>query len=217
MAEPYQQQSALAHLGLTSRAAADQADPERAEAGVRLGERDFRGQINLRGDPANEAFMDAVAGVIGCRLPTEPNTSAGDDDLRNGPRVLWLGPDEWFLVTLPGGEVEIVEALAGPLAGSGGSLTDVSDVRAVISISGRHARDVLMKGCPLDLHPAVFEPGHCAQSLLARASVILTRRTDEAAAGGSSFDIYVARSFADYLWTWLEDAAGEYGVRVIEG
>jgi sarcosine oxidase gamma subunit len=29
-----------------------------------------------------------------------------------------------------------------------------------------------------------------------------------------TFDIYVARSFAEYLWAWLEDAGGEYGVAV---
>ncbi|NIO38860.1 MAG: hypothetical protein GTO41_00860, partial [Burkholderiales bacterium] len=30
-----------------------------------------------------------------------------------------------------------------------------------------------------------------------------------------SYDIYVHRSFADYLWRWLEDAAQEYGVAII--
>lgn len=214
MAEPYQQQSALAHLGLTARAAADQ---DKTGAGVWLGERAFRGQINLRGDPASKAFMDAAEGVIAGRLPTTPNSSVGDDDLREGPRVLWLAPDEWLLVTAAGAEAEVVAALAEAVAGVGGTVTDVSDARTVISLSGRDARNVLMKGCPLDLHPAVFEPGNCAQSLLVRASVVLYRRVDEAAAGGASFEVHVGRSFADYLWTWLEDAAGEYGIRVVEG
>ena len=26
-----------------------------------------------------------------------------------------------------------------------------------------------------------------------------------------TYDIYVLRSFAEYLWLWLEDAAMEYG------
>ena len=30
-----------------------------------------------------------------------------------------------------------------------------------------------------------------------------------------SFDIYVARSFSDYLWAWLEDAAREYVMAVV--
>jgi len=29
-----------------------------------------------------------------------------------------------------------------------------------------------------------------------------------------AYELYVLRSFADYLWRWLEDAAREYGVAV---
>ncbi len=37
----------------------------------------------------------------------------------------------------------------------------------------------------------------------------------QAGAEGPIFDIYVVRSFAEYLWAWLEDAGREYGVRVV--
>ena len=216
MAETYQQQSGLAHLGLAARAAADRDKSDAdADPGVRLGERAFLGQINLRGDPGDKTFMDAAAGVLGARLPTKPNTSAGSDDLSDGPRAVWLAPDEWLVVSAA--DSGIADSFIEATAGCGGSVTDVSDARTVICLSGRRARDVLMKGCPLDLHPAVFEPGRCAQSLLARAAVILYRRADETAGGGASFDIHVTRSFAEYLWTWLEDAAAEYDIRIVEG
>lgn len=214
MAEHYQQQSALAHFGLAIRATSDQNNSER---GVRLGEREFCGQINLRGDPGKSAFMDAVSAVTGSRLPNKPNTSVGPEDLQIGPRALWLAPGEWLVVTSQGGKEEFIKSLAGVAAGCGGTVTDVSDARTVISLGGQYARDVLMKGCPLDLHPAAFVPGVCAQSLLARATVILYHGADPARAGESVFEIYVARSFADYLWRWLEDAASEYGVQIIEG
>ena len=32
-----------------------------------------------------------------------------------------------------------------------------------------------------------------------------------------TYDIYVLRSFAEYLWLWLEDAAQEYGLAVTTG
>lgn len=217
MAEPYQRQSALAHLGLAARAAADQ---DKSDAGVRLGERAFPGQLNLRGDPANEAFMDAVAGVIGRAPPTVPNTwtgkdGTGKDDAGEDPRTLWLAPGEWLIVTAADAEDAPAGKLAAAVADHGGSVVDVGDARTVLVLHGPNARDVLMKGCPLDLHPDAFRPGDCAQSLLARAAVILCRRKDDADAG-ASFEIHVARSFAAYLWAWLEDAAGEYGVQVIE-
>ena len=62
------------------------------------------------------------------------------------------------------------------------------------------AAEVLAGGCALDLHPSVFPPGSCAQTLLARAQVILYR-TDE-----HTFRILVRPSFADYLRAWLRDA-----------
>ena len=34
---------------------------------------------------------------------------------------------------------------------------------------------------------------------------------------GPAFDIYVLRSFSEYLWCWLEDAAREYGLAVVMG
>ena len=38
---------------------------------------------------------------------------------------------------------------------------------------------------------------------------------DEIVAEGPVFEVYVLRSFAEYLWAWLEDAGREYGVSVI--
>ena len=211
MAEPYQRQSALAHLGLAARAAADREKPG---AGVRLGERAFPSQLDLRGDPGNEAFMDAVSGVIGYAPPTVPNTWTGKDDSDEAPRALWLAPAEWLIVTATDADDTLAGKLAAAVADHGGSIVDVGDARTILVLQGSNARDVLMKGCPLDLHPDAFRPGDCAQSLLARADVILRRRKDEA--DGASFEIHVARSFAAYLWAWLEDAAEEYGVQVIE-
>ena len=51
--------------------------------------------------------------------------------------------------------------------------------------------------------------GACAQTRLAKAPV-LVRRLDD----GGAYEIVVRRSFADYLWLWLEDAAAEYGLRI---
>lgn len=202
MVEGYLRQGVLDHRHLDARAVDDIGD-----AGVTLGERRFLGKINLRGEPTKK-FRDAVAGVLGVALPTAPNTTAGDD----ARTVLWLGPNEWLIVTLPGAEDETAEALRAALAGHHVAVTDVSEGRTVIALAGRHARDVLAKGCPIDVHPRVFAPGHCAQSTYGKANV-LVHQTSAAPA----YDIYVERSFADYLWACLEDAAEEYGLAITMG
>lgn len=201
MAEPYLRQSALAPLHLAAGGGGD------ATADVVLGERSFPGQLNLRG--AGKAWRDAIAGPLGFALPIKPNTVAGDVDLATGRRALWLGPDEWLVVTAPGTESALATELETAMGRRHGAVVDVGEGRSIITIAGKQARRVLAKGCSLDLHPRVFGPGDCAQSRLAQATIILHQTADAPA-----YDIYVGRSFAEYLWAWITDAAAEYGYRI---
>ncbi|MCG8360286.1 MAG: hypothetical protein MI920_32390 [Kiloniellales bacterium] len=202
MPEAYLQQSPLADLGLEGRAGDD-----RGEAGVTLAERPFRGIVTLRGKAGDKGFATAVEGALGFALPVKANTTTGKDDTT----ALWLGPDEWWIVT-PGDGAQMAERLAEALQGQHGAVTDVSDSRTCLHVAGPKARDLIAKGCPLDLHPRVFGPGQCAQSLLGKAGVTLHQVSDEPA-----YDLYVLRSFAEYLWLWLEDGAREYGLAVLRG
>jgi sarcosine oxidase, subunit gamma len=137
--------------------------------GVRLGERTGLGKVDLRGDPQDRAFMAAAGRVLDLLLPSEPCTAAARDQID----ALWLGPDEW-LVTCPASEVARLHgALREALAEVHAAVTDLTDGRVAFRLAGPSARDVLAKGCPLDLHPRAFPPGRCAQSLLAKASVLI--------------------------------------------
>jgi sarcosine oxidase subunit gamma len=176
---------------------------------VRLCERQDLGKIDLRGDPHDRAFMAAVGRVLDLLLPGEPCTAAAKAQIA----ALWLGPDEW-LVTCPAHDVpRLVGALREALADVHAAITDVTDGRVAFRLAGPSARDVLAKGCPLDLHPRAFPVGSCAQSLLAKATVLI-HLLDDDPERAPSFDVYVPRSFAHYLWMWLEDAGREYGVQI---
>jgi sarcosine oxidase subunit gamma len=177
--------------------------------GVRLAERHGLGKIDLRGDPHDRTFMAAVGRVLDLLLPSESCTSAAQEQIS----ALWLGPDEW-LVTCPADEAPLLRSsLSDALADLHAAIADVTDGRVAFRVAGPSAREVLAKGCPLDLHPRAFPPGRCAQSLLAKASVLIHLVEDDDERG-PSFDVYVSRSFAHYLWMWLEDAGGEYGVQI---
>ncbi len=211
MGDSFLRHSPLAHLGLAARATEAVAE---FEVGVLMGERPFRGLVNLRGPAGDKTFDEAVQKALGVALPSEPNTTTGQDDLR----VFWLGPDEWWVVT-PGDGPAMADKLRAAVAGQKAAVTDVSESRTCIHISGARARDLLAKGCPLDLHPRVFSAGRCAQSLCAKAMITLHQVADDSDGGeadgsGPAYDVYVLNSFAEYLWLWLEDAAREYGLRV---
>ena len=159
------------------------------------------GKINLRGDAGDPVFMDAVAEAVGVAPPVAANTvaTAGKNT------ILWLGPDEWLVVTPEGKQGEIVAALTGALEDQHVSVVDGTDARTTIRLHGGNAREVLMKGCPLDLHPRVFGPGQCAQSILAKTDILIHQLDDT-----PTYDIHVLCSFSRYLWDWLADAAKEF-------
>jgi sarcosine oxidase, subunit gamma len=165
------------------------------------------GQVNLRGDPSDQQFLRKAGAVLGCVLPTTPNSV----ETAAAVTVLWLGPDEWLVVSEPGAETSITAGLEGALAEVAASVVDVTGNRSRLRLRGAHARDVLAKGGPLDLHPSVFATGRCAQTVLARTAVLLHLRDDE----GPTFDLFPRRSVAEYLWLWLEDAMREYGGRAL--
>lgn len=179
-----------------------------SDAGVVLGEVRFQGKLNLRGDAADPAFRNAVAGAVGVEPPGTTGTVATAGDRA----ILWLGPDEWLVITPDGEAAPIQAALDTALAGTRASSVEVSDNYTTIRIAGPKARWVLAKGWAVDLHPKNFGPGRVAQSNLALTNAIL-RQTDDS----PSYEILVRPSFAKYLWDWLVDASLEVGYRVEAG
>ena len=145
----------------------------------------FLAQVNLRLDPA-------LAERAPYPLPVEPNTAWED-----GPRAaLWLGPDEWVILGPPHAGTEIVAELDGALDGLHRSIVDVSANRVALEISGPRAKEILSKGCSIDLHPSMWAPGMCAQTMLGKAQVVLHERAD-------TTGIAVRTSFANYLIDWF--------------
>ena len=192
--------------------------------GAALAEVRYLSMVNLRVDPSGPVAA-RMATVLGAALPVVPNTVAASPT----GSVLWLGPDEWLVIGPAddgrdggddegggdegggdegggdeGGGARVAERLRDALDGERGSAVDVSANRATVELRGPHARDVLEGGCPIDLHPRAFGPGRCAQTLLARAPVLLWQT-----AADPVYRLLVRPSFAAYLAAWLTDAATE--------
>jgi sarcosine oxidase subunit gamma len=153
--------------------------------------------VNLRVAPGSDA-AHRVADALGTKLPAANTVAPATTGA-----VLWLGPDE-SLVVAGDGEGPAVVGLLAAAVGAEGSVVDVSAARAGVDLGGPRARDVLEKGCSVDLHPGVFPPGACAQTLLARAGVILWHERD------GRYRVLTGASFGHYLADWLIDAATEY-------
>jgi sarcosine oxidase gamma subunit len=81
---------------------------------------------------------------------------------------------------------------------------DLSHVRAVFRLSGDHAMDVLAAVCALDLSDDMLPNGAAARTLIAGVATELVRDDVE---GSPSYLLLPSRSFGNYLWRVLVDAA----------
>jgi len=186
-------ESGLVHVNLSSMAVDENV--------LSIKELAFNGYLNLRGSLMNEAFTKAAEQTIGAALPSEPNTFVDTGTIS----CLWLGPDEWLLITEQDQQTELRQALLLALGDTHAAVTDITGTNTMLEISGSATRDLLAKGTPMDLHSSVFGVGQCAQTSWIKTSVTLYQTSDV-----PSFRIIVRRSFADYFGEWLIDAAQEF-------
>ena len=128
----------------------------------------------------------ALETVLGTKLPKRiGETEAG---------IACLGPDEWLLrapagMTLPMG------------AGLPVAITEISERSVCLIVEGARAAEVLAAGCPLDL--ARFAVGRATRTVFETVEIILLKT------GEDRYEIEVWRSFAPWLRTALETAAGQ--------
>lgn len=156
-----------------------------------------------RGREAGSSVTESLGRAFDVDWPLTPNTVAA----RDGCTVLWMAPGEWAITDLAAASV--AERAVAACGSTLYLLTDVTDGRIGFDIGGALSRELLAKGCSLDLHPRVFRPGACAQTLLAQVPVLLYR-TPGASETENAFRLHADVSVAAHLRSWFKDAALEF-------
>jgi sarcosine oxidase subunit gamma len=178
------------------------------QAGTSIATRDGLGIASLI---ATEGGRDALAAALkplGLALPATPRAV-----FANGHSLIWAGPEQWLLVAeTRAGFAELLRGL-----GAVAAVSDQSDGRATLRLSGPKIRDALAKGCMIDLHPAAFPVGAAALTSIAYMGVQLWRLPDDAETGEPVFEIMTARSMAGSFWSWLSGSAAEFGCMMTTG
>jgi sarcosine oxidase subunit gamma len=190
-------ESPLHHVGL-----ADIGGQSNDDAGVIFSEAGLLGHLTLRCEPSSPLIAVAQS-ILGVALPLSPLTSVEQGDFV----VRWIAPDEW-LISLPNDLVFDLETRFRAEMKGHHSLVNGSGGMTVYKLRGKHAVDMLKKSTPVDLHDSEFPVGKVVSTVFAKAGAVI-RRTGE-----SEFELVVRRSFADYIWLWIQDASQEYGLAV---
>jgi heterotetrameric sarcosine oxidase gamma subunit len=145
-----------------------------------------------------EALRARLAALHGIEAPARPIVAHG-----GALDLVWAGPEQWLAIAP---DRKIADRLAADLQGLA-AITDQSDARAILRLSGPKARDTLAKGCPIDLHPRVFKAGDAALTAIGHVGVHLWQVDD-----APTYDLAVPRSMAGSFWRWLCASAQELGL-----
>jgi sarcosine oxidase subunit gamma len=177
------------------------------KTGVTVATREGLGVASLIVGAGGEAALaQAVKARFGLDLPMTPAATQSA-----AHALLWAGPGQWLLIAgTRAGFDEDIRALSGFAA-----VSEQSDGKAVLRLSGSKIREALAKGCKVDLHPSAFPVDAVALTSIAYIGVHLRRAAD--GPDGAVFDIMVARSMAGSFWSWLSASAAEFGCTVTTG
>ncbi|CAD5110063.1 sarcosine oxidase subunit gamma [Zestomonas carbonaria] len=191
-------ESPLFHAGLD-----ELAGKGKRQAGVSLREKKLLGHLVLRGDAKDPAFAGGVHKALGLELPVALTlVASGETSLQ------WLAPDEWLLIVPGGEELATEQRLRAALQDLHYSVVNVSGGQTILELSGARVREMLMKSTSYDVHPSNFPVGKAVGTTFAKSQLVIRHTAED------TWELLVRRSFADYVWLWLQDASAEYGLAV---
>lgn len=170
---------------------------------VAIREVPFVTQLDLRGDSEDKDFLKTARKILGTPLPAAPNRVREKGEIS----ALWLSPDEWLLMTSEEDASRLMSTFKVMFSDKFFALTDVSDNRTMLELSGPDSWSVLSKAGTLDYHPRAWKRADCAQTLLGSAQAIVWMKKE---GKNPIFNLLVRNSFADYLATLLIDAMQEF-------
>lgn len=170
---------------------------EPSSTSIAMHEISSRGAIDLRGLSTDKKFMAAAKSVLGFDLPKTPRTSNAWGDVK----ALWLSPDQWLVLCPRDKTAALLESLNAALIKIYSLCVDVSDMRAIIRLTGEGVHEILMKGCSLDLLSDEYAPGTVRRVRFAEIAALINIVEDH------TIELYMFVSYAEYAWEFLLKAA----------
>ena len=171
---------------------------ERAD--IKFQELPFMTKINLRGNPNEKNFMSSASETLNTRLPVRPNTYVTNDSLK----IIWLGPNEWLIIDEKADDKKnLFSKLENSFGSQDVSVTDVSENRTVIRITGAKLFMLLAKFLTLNIENSLNSSSSVAQTLFTKVPVLLMRHHEHNKE--PKIDIFTNRSHANYVYKMLVD------------
>jgi len=158
-------------------------------------------KINLRGK--KREFLTNVGKNLNMILPTEANTSTTSDKLT----AIWLSPDEWMivsneLISKETNKYQLNELLFNSISKKNlGAVIDITDQFVQLELNGKNIYEIFSSGSPFNFNEFKDKKGSTTQTVLNHIDVILHHKDE------NIVNLFVRRSFAEHLHSWIEDSA----------
>jgi len=136
--------------------------------------------------------------IDGLELPMKNSLVSSSE----GTRILWNAPRTWLIIST---KEDIINTIKKNCDVKTFAITDISHSRAVIQIQGSNAREVLKKGCPLNINK--FEKNNCAGTIFHGITIMIDCINDKP----DTFNLLSLRSFGESFYHHITDAALEFG------
>jgi len=176
--------------------------PTAKTSSVELAEMALMGLLVLRANESREALSKALTKAAGIALPEVLQS------IESGAYCArWMTPDEW-LISCPNVETFDMEQSLRASVDGHLAIVNITGGYSVMRLTGEDARNVLKKSTVYDVNPENFAPGKVVNTTLAKAQVTLRALPEDA------FELIIRRSFADYVWLWLQRAGREYNMQL---
>ena len=161
---------------------------------AKVEEAGLRGMITFRGDLSAAKVKTAVKAVAGVAIPGQRGIAMSGET-----GAAWMSPDELLILVPHDKADEAVATLTDKLGGTHFMAENVSDARAVFTVTGGKAREVIGKLAPVDM--GAFGQGEIRRTRFAQVPAALWMHGEEA------FTIVCFRSVAEYMFGLLKAAA----------
>ena len=159
-------------------------------------------KLNIRGSSTDKNFKNSVGKVLDIHIPIEPNTSNSNNKLK----IIWLSPNEWLIEIYEIQDFDrILSDLKNSLNSQNTAITDVTENRTILKLSGINLYQLLSKFMIIDLDKVLSKEMSVAQTIFIKIPVLIVRNHKKNEK--QCINLHTNRSHAQYIVDLLVDGS----------
>ena len=123
-------------------------------------------------------------------------------NFNSSTRILWMAPQNYLVIST---KLNLMKDILNDFKDRDFAVTDLSHSRTVIEISGSKSKEVIKKGCPININD--LKKGDCVNSVFHGVTITI----DVLETNPETLRIYCLRSFGESFYHSITDSSLEFG------